>query len=496
MSRIERAIAAISPSWALKRERARTLLKRSALYNSAKTNRLTNPALSSSVYNVNDIIGASAQITKARVQDLIRNFPSFARAVNVWAAFSVGSGITFQSKITDADGKLDTKKNQEIEDAWNFWADEADFSGKQHFYEIQDTCRRQDCEAGEWLIVERYDRTPGRYLPYALQVYEADILDTGVYQPRNAGVTTTEQGIEYNTESGRPLAYWIQDEGYGKSKRVPANQVLHGFKMLRPNQLRGISPFAPGVVLASDLAEYMADEMSGTKMASKWLAFVTTDSFADMQAGLGTDTTTGRKQEEINSGMIEYLLEGQDVKIASNPRPGTNFEPFVKLVLTMFSSIAGPPYELISADYAGMKYTNLRAARNDWIQILKPEITRTNRQLNTPVNHRFMDFLDLSGKVPLPGYAKNPHQYYKAKWNPPGVLPIDPLKENKAAINAVDNLLASRQDYMSAQGKDFEEVMAEIEQEQEIMEEKGIQVESTDTSIATANNPAAVEDQA
>jgi putative protease len=50
--------------------------------------------------------------------------------------------------------------------------------------------------------------------------------------------------------------------------------VLHGFQMLRPGQLRGVTPFAPAIMLAKDMGDYTGAEIDAAKLAAKWLAFV------------------------------------------------------------------------------------------------------------------------------------------------------------------------------------------------------------------------------
>jgi hypothetical protein len=44
--------------------------------------------------------------------------------------------------------------------------------------------------------------------------------------------------------------------------------------------------------------------------------------------------------------LLRYLRPGEEVVLASNPRSGSNFPPFIKLILTMFSVVAGVPYQL------------------------------------------------------------------------------------------------------------------------------------------------------
>ena len=55
----------------------------------------------------NQLLGMDSGRMRARVRDLVRNFPPFARAVNAMVAFTVGSGARFQSLATLPDGSPD-----------------------------------------------------------------------------------------------------------------------------------------------------------------------------------------------------------------------------------------------------------------------------------------------------------------------------------------------------------------------------------------------------
>jgi len=109
-------VAAISPRRGLQRHQARKLLSkiRSNQYAAAKTTRVSGD-WSPVDAGVNDIIAASSSAVRARVRQLVRDFPYFARAVNVVTAYTVGPGIMFQSRVTDPSGKLDKKNIQKIE---------------------------------------------------------------------------------------------------------------------------------------------------------------------------------------------------------------------------------------------------------------------------------------------------------------------------------------------------------------------------------------------
>ena len=169
---IDRAVAAISPRRAFLRRLYRDRLtngtrdpevlsffKRADMYAGAKATRLTG-SWSIANSNVNDIIGASSPALRAKVRQLIRDFPYLARAANVIVDYAVGPGILYQAKAKDDNGKPDKKRNQEIEDAVAWWMDEASADGKHHYYDLMRLAKRQDLEAGEFLARQDLSESP------------------------------------------------------------------------------------------------------------------------------------------------------------------------------------------------------------------------------------------------------------------------------------------------------------------------------------------------
>ncbi len=472
-------------------------VSRTALYAAAKTTRLTgewSPVDS----NVNDIINVSSPIIRTRVRQLIRDFPYLSRAVNLVVDYVVGTGIQFQAKNTNATGKLNPKRNTQIEDAFKFWSDDADISGRQSFYELMRLTKRQDVEAGEFLVQKMRVKRSGKYMPFCLRVIEPDWLTSHSDCKYFASALTGNeiyQGIEYSKQTGERVFYHMMDpDGWGNAIKIPAADILHGFDTLRPNQLRGISPFAPGLLLANDLQSVIDAEIDASKMASKWLAMVTTDNPVGRQLGLTVDPATDKKIEELENAIIEYLRPGEKIEMVANPRPGTNFGPFVRLILTMLSVTTNIPYEMLTGDYQGLNFSTGKMVRTDFAQQLRPTVARHVRQYCVPIARAFMDEAVLFGKLSLPGYFVNPWPFWKFDWQPPGMESIDPGRETKARIDEIKARIRSPQEIIKSRGRDPEEVVNEIAEFKRLCETKGLSMDEV-ISTAMANNPKAVAQQ-
>lgn len=474
---------------------------RRTTYAAAKTNRLTGDWYPLNT-DVNQILAASHSTVKARARQLVRDFPPCRKALE---AFVNRTGkFKFQSRVKDADGKIDKRRRQQIEDAVNFWMDEADVSGRLHFLEMMRLAKRQEAESGEFLLVKVRTKTPGRYIPFALQMYESDWLTTQNDTHFGAGIgskaaaaagTEIYQGIEYDTATGRRIAYHFADpQGYRTTtERIPAERVIHGFDVLRPNQLRGVSLFAAGILLAHDLGDYMDAEIDTAKLAAKYLALVTTADPMTFQSlrTVANPADETQKLETLENAIIEYLRPGESVTFAQSNRPGDNFEPFVRFILRMFAISAGISYELVSGDYQDLNYTVLRGIRNDLKTDLEPHQDRHRWQFCTPCLRAVMDALVLYGKLNLPGYWNNPAPYFKAEWMAQGWPAVDPLKEGRADADAVAARMKSRREIAAARGRDYEEILDELEEEEQMLKERGLTVEQVSNSTKT--NPASLD---
>ena len=196
--------------------------------------------------------------------------------------------------------------------------------------------------------------------------------------------------------------------------------------------------------------------------------------------------------ETLENGIIEYIRagSGDDVELLSSNRPGTTFDPFVRLLLTMLSITTGAPYELVSGNYQGMNFSTSQIVRGDFAQQLRPISGRHVRQFGVPTIRTAIDVGVLSGRLALPGYWQNPRRYCEGEWQPPGMEAINPLREAKAQVEAIAGLLQSPQETARKRGRDYEDILDEIVAAREMILEKGLKFE--DAQKSEKNNPAAI----
>lgn len=509
-SGIDRTIGLFAPRNELQRIADRAMVEKarrmqSRMYAAARPSRGTGDWIPVN-QDINTIIRDSAHNLRGRVRQLVRDQPHFARAVQVQVDFAVGTGTNFQSRIRNANWKPGDKNQprfnrplcQQVEDAVAWWMDEADASGRMHFGELERLAKSQDVEVGEFLFVKTFIKDPKRYIPFALMPYEVDWLTTN-YQQIAAG-NEADQGKEFDPVTGRIVAYHLQPPSnfglYGlksqsKAVRIPAEFVLNHFETKRAGQLSGVSPFVTAVLIARDLDDYLGATVDTAKLAAKYLALVETTDAAAFQAARGVTDENGKKIEELENAIIEYLRPGEKITFAKNDSPGETFDPFTRFILRVVAIATNCSYTLLSGDYSQTSYTTLRGERQDLVKMFAFPQFRHVKHFTAPCIEEAIYWAYMTGKLKLPSdFIANPRPYYRGLYIPPGMEPIDPLRESKANRDDMESGLRSPQEIAAKRGRDLEEVYDEIAEAQEMAEERGLDFAVTSTALA--NNPAAL----
>ena len=350
-------------------------------------------------------------------------------------------------------------------------------------------CAGYDFEDGEFLIMKHY-RKNKKFLPLELQIIDPSRLEN--YTDLIETNKSIKNGIEYDEFTGESLFYHFSNKKkFGETIKISAELIIHGFEIHEAGQLRGISPIVCCILIAHDIRNRMDTELELSNMAAKWLAFVEKHNIDEIEENLGleVDSNTGERIEKIQNGTIEYLEKGESIKINNADRPGAGFEPFVMMIIRMLAVSSNLSYEMISGDYRGINYSNLRGIRLDVKDDFDPIQKRYINHFYKPIYRAFLDSAVMSGKLDLPGYFNNPYKYLDASWLPTGSREsIDALRESKARETEYGNNTRAPQDDIIARGKDPEEVIKKISEWNALLKQYGITNEEVSTALN--NNPA------
>jgi len=486
LNRFDKFLIEWAPSLAARRMRARLLAETMRRhYEAASTGRRTS-GWRRAFGDANAVNAPALNVLRAHARDLVRNNPYASRGVRVIGNNTVGWGIV--PKPTGV-GKRAT---QRARDLWqqHFESTACDVEGRQNIYGIQRTVIRTTAESGEALI-RRYRRpmSDGLPIPVQFQVLEPDFIDTTKDGFKGEAGGPVIQGIEYDTR-GRRVAYWLYDEHpgarmqftsravLGQSRRIPAEDIIHVFRLERPGQVRGITWFAPVIVKLKDFDEYADAKLMQQKIAACFTVFVT-----DMNGG-GAPALTSQSSDDplvetIEPGLVVKTPPGRDVKFAQPPTPEGG--SFSAEVLHAIAAGLGVTYEDLTGDYSKVNFSSARMARlAHWADVQDWRWNMLIPQLCARVWQWGMETAFIAGLISdVPG----------AQWTPPPMPMIEPDKEGLAYTRLVRAGAMTHDEMVREQGNDPDTHWAEYAENLRRLDELGIVLDSDARRTTLAGNP-------
>jgi lambda family phage portal protein len=471
---LDRTISWISPAAGLRRLRARHAADLVQLaYEGARTDRRTGGWHTTGT-SANAEIGPALTKLRERSRDLVRNNAYAARAVAEITGNTIGTGITAQARTGEP--FLDRLINS----VWAEWIRQCDADGQLDFYGIQALVTRTVVESGECIVRFRQRReSDGLAVPLQLQVLEPDYLDHTKTQKTDTGYII--QGVEFDLV-GRRIYYWLYGQHPGdvvqtgvrgwaslQSVRVPASEVLHIYRKDRPGQVRGVPWLAPVMLTLRDLDEYEDAELTRKKIESCLAAFVTQPQGPDGPsiAPTTTDPATGRRIEEFQPGMIEYLNPGEEITVSS-PSAVSGYRDYVSAKQAQIATGLQLTYEQLTGDLSRVNYSSYRAGlfsfRNAiegfrWLTFIP--------MFCEPVWRRFLSVAYAAGAIPEPGP-------FNAEWTPPGFGSVDPYKDAMATLARLRMGTLTLRQAIAEYGYDPDEQLEQIAEINRMLDERGI----------------------
>lgn len=474
MNPLDKFIASVDPAAALRRQRARLQLDALRKYDGASRGRRAEGWLTGGT-SADAAAAAGRRLLRDRSRDLVRNNPYAAKAVQVIVSNTIGTGIIGQARA-----QRSRRRSQQLTDLFTGWATDplqCDYEGRHDFYGLQALAMRCVVESGE-VLIRRFIQ-PGQRIPMQLLLLEPDYLDTSKDVALESGGLIKE-GIEYDRQ-GRRVAYWLHDEHPGEqhlrvtdfsSTRVPADEIIHLYRQDRPGMNRGVPWAAPIIMRLRDFDDYTDAQLLKQKISACFAAFAVDTEAAD--AGMGAELI-----DKLEPGAIEILPPGKDIRFASPPSVG-EIDKVSRQYLLQIAAGFGVTYEALTGD---LNNTSFSSGRMGWIEFHRNiESWRWQMlvpQMMNPVWRWFTQAASASG-VRMEGII--------AQWTPPRRELIDPSKEVGATIKAVRGGLMSLSEAIREYGYDPEEVLREIQQDNQLLDELGIILDSDPRQISGAGN--------
>lgn len=357
MNVLTRAIAAISPGWALRRVRNERVLR--ALYEVAEPTRTRKVREGSKSANAElDRAGPSL---RGLARHLERNHDISKGILDTLVAGVVGKGIQPEPQVRLKNGTPATDVNKQLQKLWLDWTHTPEVTWEMDYWTVQRMACRTWLRDGEVLAqllsgpVDMLDH--GTKVPFSIELLEPDYLPFDHHSDKPLIVN----GVELNAW-GRPRGYWVHKQHPGDTKtaaaalkRIPAENILHLKYLQRLHQTRGVSVFASVLSRMDDIKEIDESERVAARVAAAMAAYIKKGVPADyeVQPTDGSGTPALRQLEWVPGMIFDDLQPGEDIGTITSNRPNNALIPFRDANLRGAAAGTGASFSSLARNYDG-----------------------------------------------------------------------------------------------------------------------------------------------
>ncbi len=449
--------------------------------------------------SINEELRSDLDRLRARCRQLVNNNDHARKFRQMVCTNIVGpSGIRLQSRVQDAPGRPDRLASAAVEAAWAEWSQRCDVTGRLGLRDLCETLVGQLPTDGEFLV--RIVRGPeaGNRFNLALQAIDVDRIDTAYHLPATSGRNAVVMGVEVDS-ARRPVALHVfaghPNDGGSSNRlrvRVPLDDMVHAFKVERPEQARGIPWMAPGVLSLHHLGKFNLAALLAAEHGANHFGFFRTP---DGVAPVGTEGADGQISV-TQPGTYDVLPPGVEFQAHDSKYPEQAYGHFVKAHLQRIAAGWGVAYHSLANDLEGVNFSSIRSGtleeRDRWAADQEWFIAA----FLEPVFREWLRMALLSQAIVMPNGSPLPaskaEKFARHVWQPRRWDWVDPMKDTEANVLKVKAGLMSPQDLSAAMGYDFEDTLAAIKQAQDLAEEFGVRLTAYDgTPGASPATPAA-----
>jgi lambda family phage portal protein len=440
--------------------------------------------------SANGTTNTQAKSLRRRARELRENSPIVARYAGLCRDNIVGpDGITLQAVVPSTRGTNDADSDR-LEARWKEWAKDCTADCRS-LVDVLGTIVESWKVEGEALVI--LDLVDGELSP---RVIDPDLLDQGMTEKRRDG-SKVVQGVEFDA-SGRIAAYHIweasEDDALGGRNRTrwPSESVLYIGHRTRPNQVRGITPLAPVMLLIQHLEKTQeAVVVLNRVTASKMYAVTMTENAVPLTNDDGSPIEP--EAEELSPGNGWFLPYGYDVKMLDPGQPTSNYDALITQLLREISSGLNVAYSSLSGNLSDVNYSSIRAGllveRDGW-QMDQVAL------VNAIVRPLFATWLRIEVLARRVTFASGvllddivcASEFHGRRW-----AWVDPVKDGEGIEKMIALRMTSRTRELAKQGLDFADIIDELAAEQAYAESHGVDLSTVKGAPAGAPSKPATD---
>jgi len=440
LTRFENIASKFSPSFAVKRAKKRMILDNIRKYDGASRTKRNKNWRVTDTSKDEEVRGAS-KILRDRARDLYNNNPYAKRGVDVIVNNTIGSGI-IPDFIDD-----------NLEKQFKLWTSQSDYHGRSNFYSMQSLMMETIVRDGEVLIRRHRKRSSdGLALPLQIELIEPDFLALDKNGSLDNG-NTIIMGVEYDSKNQRK-AYHLYEERPGslsfsnKTFRVSARNIIHGFKVERPNQSRGITWLHAIMQRLRDFDDWEDSQLIKMKLSTCFMGFIRESEVSD------EEIMEEEEDYSLEPGTMKKLPPGTDIEFPDLPKI-EGLTEYNKNVLHSIAVGLGITYQQLTNDLSSVNYSSIRAGHLEF----QRNLVSWRKHTVYPILEEIIKWVIEAGNLQgIPGNSEY-------SFTPPRREMIDPVKEIPALSQAIRSGLMSWSEVQRAQGNDPEAKALEIQKD-------------------------------
>lgn len=425
---------------------------------------------------------------RARSRQLVRDSGEAAGLMLDFEADIVGaSGARLQFRARRPRGMPLDPLNDRVELAWGLWGhrDSCTITCDLSLAALQRLMIRTVIQDGEFLAM--FERDPRRPFGMTLRVLDPDQLDESLNRPSGPGLNSIIMGVEVDG-NGKPVAYHVWDRHPTSAGRVrlvvPAADIVHVFKRVRPGQRRGVPWFAPSLVSWKLGDRYTEAELYQSLLAAAQGGFfVNRDGTGGLEAPRGEDGKPVTIVMQAEPGQATALPGGYEFQPWEPKHPTANFAGFMKVVKRGIARAFGRSYASLTGDLSEVNFSSMRTDRvREMAQSRMHQQDLLVEQFLSPIFAEWVRMASMVGALGAVPYDARTMTLY-ATWMCTGHAWIDPVKDATAALMELNMGVTSPQRICAEKGRDFFEVVDEIRDAREYALAAGVPLEAVPLAV-------------
>jgi lambda family phage portal protein len=456
----------------------------------AEISRLTARMATDTEY-INKTLRYQLRLLRARSRQAAKSNPYARRFINMVVNNVCGAHpFKLQSKVKYNTGRLDTKSNKAIEETWCGWGKKGycEVTGRFSWNAFQRLIIRTLATDGEVLLRKYRGPQYGEY-GYQFQLIDTDRLDEQKNESLKGG-GAIHMGVQVDPMS-RPVAYHVlkrkpsqwQNGGFTREYEViPADEIVHLFIPDFAEQVRGAPWMYAALINLVHLGAFEEAAVIAANVGAAQMGFIQSPDGGASFEGESKDPK-GNPQLDAEPGAFPFLPPGYEVSGWNPKYPDAAIGPFIKACLRGVASGLDVAYHNLASDLENVNYSSARIGeldeRDAWTSIQEFTI----EHLHQPCFEDWLRMQMLLGNVDL--NVTKLDRYKSVHWQPRRWAWVDPQKEVRANIDAINAKIKSRTRVVAEQGEDIEDVFDELAEEELLAKEKKL------TLVAATDKPGA-----